>query len=78
MTEKNYNGKELDDFAKANPEVSAIVNNIRIEERYLANKVMGDFGIPANQRPKIYTEAADIVTNILLRGNKEPEPTPGQ
>jgi hypothetical protein len=74
MTEKQYTSKELDDFAKANPEVSAIANNIRIEERYLANKVMGDLGIPAQQRPKIYTEAADIVTNIILSHGKEPEP----
>jgi len=66
MTDKNYTAKELDDFAKSNPEVAAIMNNLRIQERYLANKVMGDMGIPANQRPKIYTEAADIVTNMIL------------
>jgi hypothetical protein len=72
MTEKQYTSKELDDFAKANPEVSAILNNLRIQERYLANKVMGDMGIPANQRPKIYTEAADIVTNMILSKPEEP------
>jgi len=66
MTDKNYTAKELNDFAKSNPEVAAIMNNLRIQERYLANKVMGDMGIPANQRPKIYTEAADIVTNMIL------------
>lgn len=71
MTEKNYTAKELDDFAKANPEVAAIMNNLRIQERYLANKVMGDMGIPANQRPKIYTEAADIVTNMILAKPEE-------
>lgn len=74
MTETQYTAKELDDFAKANPEVAAIMNNLRIQERYLANKVMGDMGIPANQRPKIYTEAADIVVNMIL--SKPEEPTP--
>jgi hypothetical protein len=74
MTEKNYTAKELDDFAKANPEVAAIMNNLRIQERYLANKVMGDMGIPANQRPKIYTEAADIVTNMILAKPEEEAP----
>ena len=75
MTDKNYTAKELDDFAKSNPEVAAIMNNLRIQERYLANKVMGDMGIPANQRPKIYTEAADIVTNMIL-AKPEEEQTP--
>lgn len=72
MTEKQYTAKELDDFSKANPEVAAIMNNLRIQERYLANKVMGDMGIPANQRPKIYTEAADIVVNMILSKPEEP------
>lgn len=73
MTEKQFTAKELDDFAKEHPEVAAIMNNLRIQERYLANKVMGDMGIPSNQRPAIYTEAADIVTNMIL---SKPDETP--
>lgn len=75
MSEKGYTPKELQDFAKENPQVAQIESNVRIEERYLANKIMGDLGIPSNQRPKIYTEAADIITNIILSrsGGSEPQ-----
>ena len=78
MTDKTYSSKELSEFSKANPQVAFILNNCRIEERFLANKVMGDLGIPANQRPKIYTEAADIVTNLIVSGPKEPAPNTEQ
>lgn len=68
MEEKTYTQKEVDD----------IVNNTRIEERYIANQVMGDLGIPANQRlgpggKLIYTQAADIVMSMMLKPAPEPE-----
>lgn len=68
---KVFTPEELVSFESEHPEVAQIVNNIRIEERYLANKIMGDAGIPAVNRPKIYTEAADIVTNIILSPKKQ-------
>ena len=52
-------------------EVADIVNKVRIEERYIANQLMGNLGIPANARispggKPIYTEAAEIVMNVIL------------
>ena len=72
MTEpKVFTPEELVSFESEHPEVAQIVNNIRIEERYLANKIMGDAGVPAVNRPKIYTDAADIITNIILAPKKQ-------
>jgi hypothetical protein len=52
-------------------EVDTIVNNVRINERYMANQLMGDLGIPADRRvapdgKPIYAEAARIVMNAIL------------
>ena len=65
--EKIYTQKDMD---------TAIVN-VRIEERYIANQLMGDLGIPASSRVApdgrpIYTEAADIVMKSLLKGPEKP------
>ena len=52
-------------------EVDKIINSIRIEERYIANQLMGNLGIPADRRvapngKPIYKEAADIVMGLIL------------
>lgn len=72
MTEKTYTQSEVDQ----------IVNNVRIEERYLANQLMGDLGIPAasrkyaNEKISIYVEAADIVKSLILAPAKKQEEPP--
>ena len=71
MTEKIYTQEDMD----------RVVNNVRINERYMANQLMGDLGIPAANRRSpdghpIYAEAAQIVMNAILAPPKKPEPTP--
>ena len=62
------------------------ISNVRIEERYIANQLMGDLGIPVDRRigpngQPIYDQAARIVMSTLLKGKakeegtNEPEPT---
>lgn len=58
-------------------ELQTIVNKVRVEERYIANTVLGDAGIPVERRPKIYSEAGQIVMNMILAPPKKPEPDPG-
>ena len=65
MSEKKYTQEEVD----------AIVNKVRIEERYIANTVMGDVGIPVNQRPPIYKEAGKIVMGMILAPPKPKDGT---
>jgi hypothetical protein len=62
-------------------EVDNIINNVRINERYMANQLMGDLGIPAERRVSpdgklIYAEAAGIVMRMLLVPKKKKEETP--
>lgn len=71
-----YSAEELKLFQRDHPEVQQIVNNVRIEERYLANKIMGDLGIPAANRGKIYTEAGEIVMSMILAPPKEETQNP--
>lgn len=57
-------------------QLDAIVAEVRIEERFIANQLMGDLGIPAERRvapdgKPIYTQAADIVMKHLLRNDFE-------
>ena len=72
MSEKIYTQEDMD----------RVVNNVRINERYMANQLMGDLGVPAANRRSpdghpIYTEAAQIVMNaILAPPPKKPEPIP--
>lgn len=67
-----FTKEELQKFSEENKDIlTHIVNNVRIEERYAANKVLGDFGIPANQRPKIYTAAGEYVASIVFGGSGE-------
>ena len=63
MSEKKYTQEEVD----------AMINKIRIEERYIANTVMGDAGIPVNARPPIYKEAGKIVMDMILAPPKKKE-----
>jgi hypothetical protein len=68
MTDKTYTQEDVD----------KIVNNVRIEERYMANQLMGNLGIPANARispdgKKIYEEAANIIMGLILAPPKKPD-----
>ena len=67
MSDKTYTQEEVDN----------IINKVRIEERYIANQVMGDAGIPVDRRPKIYGEAGQIVMNKILAPQKKPDLEPG-
>ena len=54
------------------------VSNVRIEERYIANQLMGDLGIPVDRRigpngQPIYDQAARIVMSTLLKGKPKEE-----
>lgn len=69
--EKTYTQKEVDN----------IINNVRIDERFMANQLMGNLGIPAERRLSpdgklIYKEAADIIMNILHTPPKKPDESP--
>lgn len=73
MSDKTYNQEEVD----------RIINKVRIEERFLANQLMGDLGIPAvnrkyvNEKISIYVEAAEIVKNLILTpSQKNPDEIP--
>lgn len=73
MSDKTYNQEEVD----------RIINKVRIEERFLANQLMGDLGIPAvnrkyvNEKISIYVEAAEIVKNLILTpSQKNPDGIP--
>jgi hypothetical protein len=62
--------------------VEFVADKVRIEERYLANQLMGDLGIPANARlapsgNPIYTDAAKIVMNRLLLKPVDVRKAPG-
>ena len=59
-------------------DVNKIINNVRINERYMANQLMGDLGIPSSRRVSpdghlIYPEAATIVMNAILSPPKKEE-----
>lgn len=65
MEEKKYTQAEVD----------TLINNVRIEERYIANQIMGNLGIPVNARLSpdgrpIYAEAANIVMSLILSPKK--------
>lgn len=70
MSDRIYTQEDMD----------RVVNNVRINERYMANQLMGDLGIPVERRRSpdghpIYAEAAQIVMNaILTPPPKKPEP----
>jgi hypothetical protein len=69
--EKTYTQKEVD----------AIINNVRINERFMANQLMGDLGIPVEKRrapdgTPIYKEAEKIVMNAILAPPKKQEDIP--
>ena len=67
-------GKRIVEAPYSQAELDTIVNNVRIEERYIANMVLGDLGIPAERRPKIYNDAGKIIMDIILAPPKaEPE-----
>lgn len=70
--EKIYTQEQMDDA----------INKIRIAERYMANQLMGNLGIPLQHRispdgKEIYKEAADIVMGLVLAPPKKPDPDPG-
>ena len=71
MTKKTTNGQLVYEPPYSQGELDEIVNKVRIEERYTANKVMGDLGIPAQNRPKIFVEAGEIVMNMILSPPKK-------
>ena len=67
--EKIYTQKQMD----------AAVNKTRIEERYIANQLMGNLGIPVQNRrgpdgKPIYEESAAIVMGLLLKPKVPQEP----
>jgi hypothetical protein len=74
MSERTYTQEEVDN----------IINNVTITERYMANQLMGDLGIPVERRVSpdgklIYAQAAQIVMNrILAPAQKKAEPTEEQ
>ena len=71
MTTRTVGGKPVMEAPYTQEEVESMINKIRIEERYMANEVMGNFGIPAERRPKIYTEAGTIIMNMILAPAKK-------
>ena len=74
MTKAVVNGIVVYEAPYSEEEKNELVNKVRIEERYIANKVLGDVGVPVERRPKIYAEAGDIVMNMILAPPKKPEP----
>ncbi len=62
-------------------DMDGAINATRIEERYIANQLMGDLGIPADRRiapngQPIYVQAADIVMRTMLRQPQKEETQP--
>lgn len=77
MTKELVNGQTVFKPPYSQADLDEMINKVRIEERYIANKVMGDFGIPVTQRPPIYKEAGEIIMNMILAPPKKPdEPDP--
>lgn len=77
MTKMIKNGQVIYEAPYSQIELEEIVNKVRIEERYVANKIMGDLGIPAQNRPKDYRDAGEIVLGMILAPPKKEEPDPG-
>lgn len=77
MTKETVNNQIVYKEPYSQKDIDEMINKVRIEERYIANKVMGDFGIPASNRPPVYREAGDIIMNMILAPPKKPdEPDP--
>jgi hypothetical protein len=61
MPEKEfYSPKELEE----------IINKRVIEERFIADNVLANFGIKAQQRPQIYRQASAIVSDLVKKSAK--------
>ena len=74
MTKAVVNGQTVFEAPYSEDEMKELINKVRIEERYIANSVMGDAGIPVERRPKIYADAGQIVMNMILAPPKKQEP----
>ena len=72
MTKAMVNGKLVFEAPYSEEDKNEIINKVRIEERYIANSVLGDLGIPADRRPKIYVEAGNIVMSMILGPASKP------